>query len=112
MTSEQIIQDYIERKKDDFDKKVNELRQDQGTEEIKEFGYKLKRKDEVFTVTDWEHIKNFISNMAQEIFSCLPEEATERTSAKIREDYAMSYDECLSWNACRKVFLENIKKLK
>jgi hypothetical protein len=50
--------------------------------------------------------------MAQEIFGALPEEATERTSAKIREDYAMSYDECLSWNACRKAFLENIKKLK
>ena len=64
------------------------------------------------SVTLISALNEIVSDMAKEIFGALPEEATERTSAKIREDYAMSYDECLSWNACRKAFLENIKKLK
>ena len=99
MTNE-VFKDYIERKK-------NKLGD--------EFCVMLERagRDNGESSEEWtEKLENFLSDMAKEIFGALPEEATERTSAKIREDYAMSYDECLSWNACRKAFLENIKKLK
>jgi len=88
MTNE-VFKDYIERKKSAF------------RETFKHSQF-----------IDYSKVEEFLSDMAKEIFGALPEEATERTSAKIREDYAMSYDECLSWNACRKAFLENIKKLK
>ena len=99
MTNE-VFKDYIERKK-------NQLGD--------EFCVMLERsaRENGESSEEWtEKLEVFLSDMAQEIFGALPEEATERTSAKIREDYAMSYDECLSWNACRKAFLENIKKLK
>ena len=52
--------------KKQWDKKVNILRRDLGTEKIYNFGYKTIRKDidgslEMFTVPDWGNIKNFIS---------------------------------------------------
>lgn len=50
----------------EFDEKVNELRQDLGSEEVHEFGYKYRQGDEIFAVTDWGNVKAFISKWLQQ----------------------------------------------
>jgi hypothetical protein len=52
-------------------------------------------------------VNKFLSDMAQEIFSCLPEEKIISPGCRCND--------CLSrreFNSCRSTFLENIKKLK
>lgn len=43
----------------EFDKRVNNLRRDDGSEKVLSFGYKVKRDDELFTITDWGNIKAY-----------------------------------------------------
>jgi len=56
---------------------------------------------------EWtEKLEVFLSDMAQEIFSCLPEEKIISPGCRCND--------CLSrreFNSCRSTFLENIKKL-
>lgn len=49
----------------DFDKYVNELRIDLGTEKIYYFGYKHKKDNEFHVVVDWGNIKSFIRQAIQ-----------------------------------------------
>lgn len=49
-----------------FDTRVNELRGDlgperEGRQQEYDFGYKVQRRDELFTITDWVRIRSFLS---------------------------------------------------
>ena len=58
------IEDWEKR----FDEKVNEIRryipfEDDDENTVFEFGYKVRRNDEFFTITDWGNIKNTIKSL-------------------------------------------------
>ena len=82
-----VQSEYIERKKEQLNKEYPKM--------ISRNGFSVTRLEE------------FLSDMAQEIFSCLPEEKIISPGCRCND--------CLSrreFNSCRSTFLENIKKLK
>ena len=86
MTNE-VFKDYIERKKEEFIETV------------------------VNKVPLMEHeaypVIEFLSDMAQEIFGCLPKEKDP-----LNPDTVLWRERAEGHNSCRSTFLENIKKLK
>ena len=86
----QIINDYIEKKK-------------------AQLGEELKHSQFI----DYSRIEQFLSDMAQEIFSCLPEERTRGVKDFADKEIGEEYQPFRKGhNFCRSTFLENIKKLK
>jgi hypothetical protein len=89
-----IINDYIERKKE---------------EAVDKFCVMLERagRDSGESSNEWsERLEIFLSEMAQEIFGCLPQ---SKDINEYQQKLSIEGDE---WNSCRSTFLENIKKLK
>ena len=106
MTNE-VFKDYIERKKAEV-----ELLSMYDQEEI---GCSVVL-NEWMDVDNMKILSDFLSDMAQEIFDALPEEATmdkeERELNDLVHTTERQYDINLGHNFCRSTFLENIKKLK
>jgi FKBP-type peptidyl-prolyl cis-trans isomerase (trigger factor) len=98
----QIINDYTERKKEEAKSRCV-LMIDAGAD-----------KWELSMTND--RLQKFLSDMAQEIFGCLPDEATmdkeERALNDLVHTTQRQDDINLGHNFCRSTFLENIKKLK
>ena len=92
MTNE-VFKDYIERKIRDFEKKFTKDIEHVDTSELR--------------VNLFFSLRDFIDDMAQEIFGALPEEKDT-----FKKDGKPIYDlENVGYNSCRSTFLENIKKL-
>jgi len=97
MTNE-VFKDYIERKIRDFEKKF--------TKDIEHVDTPELRADLFFSLRD------FIDDMAQDIFSQLPEVKKRRMEEFADKSMGKKYEDWRDGhNSCRSTFLENIKKL-
>lgn len=52
------------------------------------------------------------NKVIEEVLAMLPEEATERNSAKVSPNHIFTYDQCLAWNEYRKYTIRNITNLR
>ena len=87
--NEEVFNDYIERKKSAF------------RETFKHSQF-----------IDYSKVEEFLSDMAQEIFGCLPLERMSWLDHGDGSGHPTETPRDTAFNSCRSTFLENIKKLK
>jgi len=79
---------------EEFNEKMNVLRRDMGTKKVYDFGYKTQRGKELFTVTNWGNIKDFIRTILTRERRAVAEEIKEMTKCVEGDAHAlMVYDE-------------------
>lgn len=94
----------------EFDKKFNELRNlDKfniaNESKLVEFGFKVKRGDEIFSIVDFGNIKSFFFSQIDKILDeIVPEEDTQRG------EHGEITTKSAYWNSSRSEIINNIKK--